>query len=85
MTCTTTVTWASVNDKLDNEVFNDERWAKIKSMVKEGKTNGRVVSQPDSPVASMTFTTQQSAEEWKAFIEALAAKYNKSITSIQIQ
>ena len=85
MTCTTTVTWASVSDKLDNSDFVKERWDKIKQMTKVGKTDGVVISEPDSPVATMTFTTRQNAEEWKAFIEALAAKYNKSIISIEIQ
>lgn len=85
MSSTITVTWASIGDKLDNDTFAAERWSKVKSMVREGKTNGVVANPLDAPTASMTFTTQQDAEEWKTFIQDLAVKYNKSITNIQIQ
>lgn len=85
MSFTTIVTWASISDKLDNTDFFNERWSKVKSMVREGKTNGVVDNPPDSPVASMTFTTREDAEEWIAFIQALATKYNKSIVSAEIQ
>lgn len=85
MTVTVTVTWASEEDKIGGNDFVKERRAKITEMVSANKTDGVVNTQPNDPVASMTFVDQAAAEEWSSFVQALALKYNKSIINVQIQ
>jgi hypothetical protein len=49
------------------------------------RTEGKLIKFNQSNLsasASLTFDTQSDADEWKTFIQDLAAKYNKTILSI---
>jgi len=81
MSFTITVNWASTEDKLAGTEFATERSTKLESM----RTEGKLIKFNQSNLsasASLTFDTQSDADEWKTFIQDLAAKYNKTILSI---
>jgi hypothetical protein len=80
-----TITWATIKDKMDGTDFLAERRNKFLSMTQERKIVGHVDNPMNSPSASINFTTLKDAQEWKTFIEGLATKYNKTITSIIIE
>ena len=84
MSFTTIVTWASIDDKLANPEFAAERNAKMDSMTTTGQLI-KVNPSRTTATGSIEFNTRQDAEEWKTFIEALAAKYNKTILSVVIE
>ena len=84
MSFTTRVTWANASDKTDNADLVAERNAKMLAMTSSNQII-RVISDKSSATGSIEFSTRQDAEEWKTFIEGLAAKYNKTILSIVIE
>ena len=84
MSFTTTVTWASIDDKQSNPEFATERNAKMDSMTATGQLL-KINTSRNTATGSIEFNTMLDAEEWKTFIQGLATKYNKSILSITIE
>jgi len=84
MSFTTTVTWASIDDKSSNTEFAAERNAKMDLMTTTGQIL-RINPSKTTATGSIEFNTMLDAEEWKKFIQDLATKYNKTILSVVIE
>jgi hypothetical protein len=77
------ITWASVEDKIQNELFLSERRNMVTSLISGGKAKPIVINPIDKAFAVVSFYKLEDAQEYAAFIINLAAKYNKTILSIE--
>jgi hypothetical protein len=83
LTKITKIQWASVEDQLGNQQFNDDRSAKILEMVSADKTDGLPIAVTDV-ITERYWLDEPAAQEFIDFILLKVQMYNLNLISTQI-